>query len=69
MWTDKPSWPCEEWGFSRALVGVVFRGGEVVVSHVTKLAEVSSSVVIVLYAKSCDVMCASDGTIVVNGGF
>ena len=48
MWTDKSGWPREGWGFFGALVGVVFTSGEVVVSHVTKLAEVSSSVVIVL---------------------
>ena len=48
MWANKPSWPSETWGVRGIFVSVVFREVELVVTGVSKLAEVSLSVVIVL---------------------
>ena len=48
MWTDKSSWSGETWGFCWIFVSVVFRETEVVVTGVSKLVEVSPSVVIIL---------------------
>ena len=48
MWADKSSWSGEERHFFDTVVNVVLGGGEIVVSFVSELTEMSSPLVIVL---------------------
>ena len=67
MRANESSWSCEERHFSDAVINVVFREGEVVVSFESELTKMSFSLVIVLQAKSRCVLCTSNGTTVIEG--